>query len=437
MQCREAKSPAVGWRYGKIEDAMIGRASLLIVAFAVGVAAASFVPGFTESVRKAVGLAAGRGVAEVRQDVTSGTEAKKPNAEPADDQEKVKLTDEQIAAAHIDLVAARGGTLARRLTVPGTILPHADRIAHVSVKLSGTVAELRKKLGDPVAKDEVLAILESREVADAKSEFLARKTSHDLQQTLFNRAKMLWEGKAATENDYLRARATAEDARIKMEVARQKLAALGLSEQQIAALPQQPVDSLPQQEIRAPMKGRVVERKVDLGMAVGRDNLEAELFVIVDLDRVWVDLAVSPVDLAAVKEGQRVVVTTRAIKDKAQGEIVFISPALDKDTRSARVIAEIANPDGIWRPGSFVTAAVAVEEQPASVVVPNDAMQTIGGEKVVFVRTPDGFEKRTVIAGRSDDRFTEIATGLQPGEIIAAVNTFPLKAELLKGANED
>jgi membrane fusion protein, heavy metal efflux system len=416
---------------------MIGRASLLIVAFAVGVAAASFVPGLTESVRKAVGLAAGRGVAEVRQDATSGAEAKKPNAETPNDQQKVKLTDEQIAAAHIDLVAVQGGTLARRLTVPGTILPHADRIAHVSVKLSGTVAELRKKLGDPVAKDEVLAILESREVADAKSEYLARKTSHDLQQTLFNRAKMLWEGKAATENDYLRARATAEDARIKMEVARQKLAALGFNEQQIAALPQQPVDSLPQQEIRTPIKGRVVERKVDLGMAVGRDNLETELFVIVDLDRVWVDLAVNPVDLAAVKEGQPVVVTTRAIKDKARGAIVFISPALDKDTRSARVIAEIANPDGIWRPGSYVTAAIAVEEQPASVVVPNDAIQTIGGEKVVFVRTPDGFEKRAVIVGRSDDRFTEIATGLQPGEIIAAVNTFPLKAELLKGANED
>src|SRR5262249_18074001 len=405
---------------GKIEDAMIGRASLLIVAFAVGVAAASFVPGLTESVRKAVGLAAGRGVAGVRQDVTGGTEAKKPNAEPADDQDKVKLTDEQIAAAHIDLVAAQGGTLARRLTVPGTILPHADRIAHVSVKLSGTVAELRKKLGDPVAKDEVLAILESREVADAKSEYLARKTTHDLQQTLFDRAKMMWEGKATTENDYLRARATAEDARIKMEVARQKLAAIGLSEQQIAALPQHPVDSLPQQEIRAPIKGRVVERKVDLGTAVGRDNLETELFVIVNLERVWVDLAVSPVDLAAVKEGQRVVVTTRAIKDKAQGQIVFISPLLDKDTRSARVIAEIGNYDGVWRPGTFVTAAIAVEEQSVPVVVPNSTIQTIGGEKVVFVRTSDGFEKRAVVTGRSDDRFTEIATGLQPGETIAA-----------------
>ncbi len=64
------------------------------------------------------------------------------------------------------------------------------------------------------------------------------------------------------------------------------------------------------------MSGRVVERKVDLGTVVGRDNLETELFVIVDLERVWVDLAVSPADLPLVKEGQTVAVTTRGINGK-------------------------------------------------------------------------------------------------------------------------
>jgi membrane fusion protein, heavy metal efflux system len=55
----------------------------------------------------------------------------------------------------------------------------------------------------------------------------------------------------------------------------------------------------------------------------------------------------------------------------------------------------------------------------------------------VFVRTSAGFEKRPVVAGRGDDRFTEITAGLQPGETIAATNTFPLKAEFMKGAAED
>ncbi len=416
---------------------MIGRLSLLIVALAVGVAVASFMPGLTQSVRKAVGLASGQSAAQIRGDTTYGAEQSKPKSEPADETQIVKLTDEQIAAARIDLVPARGGTIARRLTVPGTIVPHADRIARVSVKLSGTVAELRKRLGDSVSKDEVIAILESREVADAKSEYLAAKLTSELQQDLFERDKTLWEKRIAPEQQYLRSRNLAAQSAMRFNIARQKLLALGVLERQIAVLPEEPEESLRRQDVRSPMTGQVVERKVDLGTAVGRDNLETELFVIVDLDRVWVDLAVSPADLPIIKEGQGVTVTTRGINDKADGKIVFISPLLDKETRSARVIAEITNPDRVWRPGSYVTAAIAVDEQPVPLVVPSSAIQTIGGEKVVFVRTPAGFEKRAVAVGHSDDRFTEISTGLQSGEIIAATNTFPLKAELLKGQAED
>jgi len=194
---------------------------------------------------------------------------------------------------------------------------------------------------------------------------------------------------------------------------------------------------LRRQEVRAPMAGRVVERKVDLGTAVGRDNLETELFVIADLDRVWVDLAVSPADLPLVREGQGVVISVRAAKEKADGKIVFISPLLDKETRSARVVAEIANGEGVWRPGSFVTAAIAVDEQAARLVVPSSSVQTVGSDKIVFVRTADGFEKRPVVIGRNDSRFTEIVSGLQGGEIVAAANAFLLKAEMLKGQLED
>src|SRR5262249_11016283 len=154
-------------------------------------------------------------------------------------------------------------------------------------------------------------------------------------------------------------------------------------------------------------------------------------------DRVWVELAVSPADLPLVREGQSVVITVRAAKDKAEGTIVFISPLLDKDTRSARVVAEIENGAGIWRPGSFVTAAIAVDEQAAQVVVPSSAVQSVGSDKIVFVRTDDGFAKRAIVVGRNDSRSTEIVSGLQDGETVAAANAFLLKAELLKGQLED
>ena len=88
-----------------------------------------------------------------------------------------------------------------------------------------------------------------------------------------------------------------EDARVKIETARQKLFALSLTAEQIEALPQQPVETLRRQELRAPIAGRVAERRVELGSLVGREGQESELFVIADLSVVWADLSVSPSDL--------------------------------------------------------------------------------------------------------------------------------------------
>ncbi len=417
---------------------MTGRFALSLIALAAGVALASFVPGLSQSLRSVVGLAPLPGATQPRETAASDPATRLPRAKPADDEPGIlRLTQEQITAAGIGLTTVGGGTLVRRITVPGTVVPHADRIARVSVRLSATVAELRKKIGDPVAEDEILAILESREVADAKSEYLAARLTDELQQDLFARDKMLWDKRVSNEQQFLKSRNAAAQTRMRLDIARQKLLALGLAQKEIAAIPEEPEGSLRRQAIRSPIAGRVVERKVDLGTAVGRDNLETELFVILDLDRVWMELAISPADLPAIKEGQPVSISARAITEKVDGKIVFISPLLDKETRSARVVAEIANDDGVWRPGSFVVATIAIEELAVPLVIPTSAVQTIDNEKVVFVRTPEGFERRPVGLGRNDDHFAEVVTGLRSGEVIAGTNTFPLKAQLMKALAED
>ena len=138
----------------------------------------------------------------------AGAGARRPapcrGASTDDEQGAIKLSDQQIAAAGIEVKPAEEGNLTRRRFVPGTIVPAGDRIGRVAVRLLGTVAELRKRLGDPVERNEV-ALIESREVADAKSEYLAIRVTDELQQTLFARATSLWQGKVVTENDYLRA----------------------------------------------------------------------------------------------------------------------------------------------------------------------------------------------------------------------------------------
>jgi membrane fusion protein, heavy metal efflux system len=411
---------------------MIGRLVVGIAALAAGIALASLIPELSQRVREATGVSSPSAPAPTEAKATA-EHAKGPDSSA----DIVKLSADEIAAAGIAVAAAQSGTIAHRIVVPGTIVPHADRIARVAVKLSATVSELLKKPGDPVAKDEVIAVLESREVADAKSEYLAARLNNELLSDFYERDKVLWEKHVTSEQLFLRSRNAALQAKMKLDIARQKLFALGLSDAELAGLPTLPEHLLRREEIHAPIAGRIVERKVDLGMAVGRDNLETELFVIADLDPCWVELSVSPSDLALVKEGQAVTIAARGLAETAEGRIVFISPMLDKETRAARVVAEIANKDGIWRPGSFITAAIAFEEQRVPLVVPAAAIQTVGGGRVVFVRTGDGFAKRPIVLGRSDAGIVEVLSGLKAGEIIAVSNTFPLKAELLKATAED
>lgn len=405
---------------------MSSRNSLWVLGLAAIVAAGAFAawePG-APALRKTVGVAA----AGPPQPPRPQAEERKPI---------IRMDEERIALAKIEQTKAGPATIATRLSVPAVIAPDADRVAHVSVKLSGTVAELRKNIGDEIAKGEVLGALESREVADAKSEFMAARLSNDLQQDLTARDKSLWEGRAVPEQQYIKSRNAAAQTAMRLDIARQKLLALGIEESEIASITHAPEGALRLQNIRAPISGQVVERKVERGAAVGRDSLETELFVIIDLSRVWVEMTVNSSDLPAVREGQEVAVSVRGGSSVGTGKVIFVSPLLDKETRASRVVATLDNPDRLWRPGSFVTAAIAVESRQVPVVVPATAVQTVDGRKVVFVRMSEGFEKRDVVLGGRDDGMVEVTSGLAAGETIASSNTFPLKAELSKPGDED
>jgi hypothetical protein len=280
---------------------------LVIAGIAGGLLLASVAPGLIGAIRTQVGALPGMAWLKA-EGVVPATEPHAAGQAHHDEEGAIKLSDQQIAAAGIEVRAVEAGILSRRRFVPGTLVPAGDRIGRVAVRLLGTVTELRKRLGDSVEQNEVVAVIESREVADAKSEYLATRVTDELQQTLFTRATSLWQGKVITENDYLRARASAQEARVKFDTARQKLFTLGLSEEQIAVLPNQPAASLRRQELRSPIGGRIAERRVDLGALVGREGQESELYVVVDLSELWVDLAVAPADLPAIREGQEITV---------------------------------------------------------------------------------------------------------------------------------
>jgi len=341
----------------------------------------------------------------------------------------IPLTAAQIEGAKITVAKAGPGVIRRQLTVPATLKPDPDHLARVAAKVAGVVAEMRKKMGDEVAKNETVAIIDSREVADAKSEYLAARANFDLQSQLFQREKGLFEKKITAEQLFLRARATFTEAKLRLDLTRGKLAALDLSESEIAALGGQPIAKLREKEIRAPIKGRVIERLTNIGQPV---TAESQLYVLADLSEVEAELAVPVADLASVRVGQPVVLRGPDGR-RFDGVVRVVNALITPETRTGHVIASFRNPDYALRAGALLNAEIAVEQSPAKVLVPRVAVQLVHNEPTVFVRVKDGFEKRAVELGDGDETAVEIVKGLSAGEPIAIENSFVLKAEAGKG----
>jgi membrane fusion protein, heavy metal efflux system len=347
-------------------------------------------------------------------------------AEPATTTEGlIRLSPEQIDAAKIETARVGPGVLRRQLTVPAAVKPDPDHLARVAAKVSGVVAQMRKKLGDEVARNETVAVIDSREVADAKSEYLAALTNFDLQSQLYQREKGLFEKKITAEQLFLKAKATFTEAKLKLDLARGKLAALDLSEAEITALSTQPIARLREKEIRAPLKGRVIERLVNLGQPV---TGESQLYVLADLSEVEAELAVPVASLANIRIGQPV--SLKGTDGRGfDGKVTVVNAMITPETRTGHVIASFKNPDFALHPGVLLNAEIAIEQSPVKVLVPRAAVQLIHNEPSVFVRVKDGFEKRAIETGDGDETSVEAIKGLSPGEIIAVANSFVLKAE--------
>lgn len=428
---------------------MIARGIFFVASAAVGFAIAVFYPTLPELARSSIGWSDGHSEESAhrgeKQDQgtdghahgQAGTQEGKKTDHKGEgshaNEGRITLDEEQIAGAGIAIGEVSGGQIGRTITAPGNVFANADLQQRVVGRVSGVLVEFRKRLGETVSKGDVLAVIESREIAEAKSEYLAANRASELAASTLQREKTLWDKKVSAEQEYLQARAAARETQIRQELARQRLVTAGVGDKDIADLGRAFSGRLGLVEVRSPINGRIIDRKGELGAAVSPD---AELFVIADLSTVWVEMAFSTAELDYLKEGQKVAVTAVGGGTRSEGEIVFLNPMISRRTRMARAVASVENADLRWRPGDFVSAVVQTGALPVRALVPGDAIQTIEGKSVVFVRNDTGFEKREVVVGRSGQNVIEIVSGLEPGEKIATSATFILKAELGKGEAE-
>jgi cobalt-zinc-cadmium efflux system membrane fusion protein len=342
---------------------------------------------------------------------------------------RLTLSPELAKKMGVDSTVAGPGTIKSIVELPGEIAFNSDRVSHVVPRVPGVVLESLKNLGDTVKIDEVIAIVDSRELADSRSRYLVALEREKLARYNFERSQRLWEKQTIPEKEFLTAQKTFLEEKIELTATARKLMAMGLTERDISSLANGFIDNLTHYIIRAAFDGVVVKKHMSPGEWLKED---AEILVIADLSTVWVEIIVYAKDLSAVHIGQKAMVKADSSGLEAEGVVSYVGPIVGEESRTARARVVIPNPDGQWRPGLFVKVELVREEVSVPLLVRNDAIQSYRNWSVVFVRYDDQFEARPLELGRTDGQFTEVLKGLSADENYVVRNSFVIKSELGK-----
>lgn len=344
------------------------------------------------------------------------------------EEEGLRLTAEQRKRFRIKAQPAAPGSLRSEISLPGEIIFNGDLVVHMVPRVAGIVRKVNKTVGDSVKTGEILAVIDSRELADAKAEYLAADARRALAEKTFRREKQLRDKQVSSEQDFLEAEQAFAEANIEMRSAKQKLYALGLSVPAINSLEEEQGEAITRYEIRSPIDGVVTEKHLSLGESLEAD---ADILTVVDMSSVWVNLSVHTKNLAAVKKGQDATLRIDHSGAQARGRIAMVTPFVEAATRSATARVVLDNADGRLIPGTFVTGLISLTEENVGIVIPRKAVQVVEGRSVVFVEHEGEFEMTQVKTGRSDRRNVEILGGLEVGDTYVAEGAFELKATVV------
>ncbi|MFT7772797.1 efflux RND transporter periplasmic adaptor subunit [Roseateles sp.] len=340
----------------------------------------------------------------------------------ARDEGAVTMNADQIKAAGIAIDTSAAATIRSSLQLPGEIAFNEDRTAHVVPRVAGVVESVAVSLGQQVVKGQVLATISSPSVSDQRAELQNAQKRLQLARTTYEREKQLFEQRISPQQDVQQAEQAMREVEIAVTNARQKLQAIGASTDSSA---------LNRFELRAPFNGVIVEKHIALGEQVREDS---SVFTVSDLKSVWAQINVPARDLLQVRVGENVVIRSTAFEQKAVGKVAYVGALIGEQTRTAQARVVVDNPSMAWRPGLFVNVELSSGDSSVPVSVAAEAVQTMEGRSVVFVRTPGGFAPVPVELGRSDGKRTEVTAGLKAGAPYAASGSFVIKSEAGKAS---
>jgi membrane fusion protein, heavy metal efflux system len=329
------------------------------------------------------------------------------------------------------------------LRFPGKIVLPDNESWHVGVLSSGRIERVYANLGDYVHKGDVLARMHSHDVHEARAEYqmaVAQKAQYQsaeaLAQVNYDRMQRLYKLRAASveqteqaRQELVNAKTALEDAQINLVRSKTHLEEnLGIPADLPPGKDEETAELIP---IIAPASGYVLQKNATPGTTVAPAT---DIFVLGDLEHLWMLASVGQELVARLKVGQSASVTLPGVPgQRFAGHVSNLGQEFDPTTRRLQVRIDLDRTSEILRPEMLATAEIAVGETRPVILVDPESVQQVNGQDVVFVRTaPDRFAPRPVRVGGSVNGKVVLAEGVHPGEEVVTQGSFVLKSQLLK-----
>ena len=344
--------------------------------------------------------------------MTSYTASEKPT----DSAQTFQITPDQLN--HIQVVPVAKENLPRTLRLTGAVAYNAFETAPVFSPIGGPVQQILATPGQIVHRGQPLLLVTSPDFSVSRSAYIKARDASALADKLYARSKDLFDHGAVSEADLQQAELAQAQAHADLASATDALRSLGLTDPETVA--RTTVKATAEIPVIAPINGEVVERLVGPGQLLQAGATQC--FTISNTDTVWVLVNVYQSDLAAIRSGEDVEISTDTYPDTFHGKISYIAPALDATTRTlqARIVAQ--NPGKKLKKDMYVNAIVrAAALQNVLTVTVDSILRDTENEPFVYVQTNNTeFARRQVTLGDSANGRVQIKSGLKQGERVAA-----------------
>ena len=281
-----------------------------------------------------------------------------------DEVDLVELNPNEVIASdemlnQIKLEPAKIIPIRRTLDIPGSIEVKQNLLARIGSPVKGRIIEVNAVLGQEVLKGEVLAVINSTELAKQQLNYIKSVQMVELKSRAYERAVLLFDADVVSKAQKLERKTELSAAKADMEASKDQLSVMGMTIKEIEAIQSETnIDAIT--KIVAKIDGKVIKKNVNVGQVV--EPIE-DIFTVASLEDVWGVAQVPEQQIGFLKEGDDISIDVPAYNDRiVDGKITYLGDIVDPVTRTVTIRTEISNSSGLLKPDMLVTMKVSGQE---------------------------------------------------------------------------